>query len=141
MDNFTQLVEMYEKYKDKGLQILGFPCPQFMGQEFGTEKEIRNYLDQKFIVNYPMFSKIEINGVNTHPVYRYLKSNSKQMRDGKGIKNVPWNYGKFLVDFEGRVIKFYGPTVKPSKILQDIELVLRGETDWDKFIDESYYSV
>ena len=141
MDNFTQLVDMYDKYKEMGLQVLGFPCPQFMAQEYGTEKEIRNYIDAKFVVNYPMFSKIEINGSNTHPIYRYLKANSKQMRHSNGYKNVPWNYGKFLVDLEGRVIRFYGPKVKPIQILEDIEAVLTGEKDWDKFIDESYYSI
>jgi len=87
-----------------------------------------------------MFSKIEINGINTHPIYKYLKANSRQMRDNSGVKNVPWNFGKFLVDYEGRVIRFYGPTIKPSLILQEIEPVLKGEKEWDRFIDESYYS-
>lgn len=110
-----------------GLQILGFPCAQFMGQELATEKEIRNFIDKEFDVDFPMFSKIQINGPNTHPIYRYLKSNCEQMRDKNGLKNVPWNFGKFLVDSSGNVLKFYGPTAKPNQILNEILPILKGE--------------
>jgi glutathione peroxidase len=111
-----------------GLQIFGFPCGQFMGQELATEGEIREFIDKKFEVDFPMFSKININGPNTHPIYKYLKANSEQMRNSSGLKNVPWNFGKFLVNSHGKVVRFYGPAIKPIQILNDIEPILKGET-------------
>jgi glutathione peroxidase len=116
---------MYQKYKDSGLQILGFPCGQFMGQELSTDKEIRNFIDKKFNVDFPMFSKIEVNGNNTHPIFKYLKYNSGQMNQAKGLKNIPWNFAKFLVNSQGEVIKFYEPGIKPVEMMKDIQPLLR----------------
>jgi glutathione peroxidase len=119
---------MYRNYKDMGLQILGFPCGQFMGQELATEAEIQDFISKKFEVDFPMFSKISANGPTTHPIYKYLKSNCEQMRDSKGLKNVPWNFGKFLVNSQGKVLGFYGPSIKPNQILKEIEPILKGES-------------
>ena len=79
-DNYLQLVDLHNKYKDKGFSVLGFPCGQFMNQEFDSQKEIKEFVQEKFKVDFPMFSKIEVNGENTHPIYKYLKENSQDMK-------------------------------------------------------------
>jgi glutathione peroxidase len=92
-----------------------------MGQELSTENEIKSFVDSNFKVDFPMFSKIEVNGVNTHPIYKYLKHNCSEMRDEKkGYKNIPWNFAKFLVDADGKVIKFYSPKITPKEMMKDI---------------------
>jgi glutathione peroxidase len=119
--NFKGLVELYNKYKDKGLTVLAFPCNQFMGQESKCEIDIKNYAKDNFKAEFPMFSKIEINGPSTHPLFTYLKYNNKKFNEGKGeLKNIAWNFGKFLVNNEGKVIEFYDPTVSPSEIEKDL---------------------
>ncbi len=123
-DNYTQLVDLYNKYKNKGLQILGFPCGQFMNQELSTENEIKDFVSKKFEVDFPMLSKIEVNGENMHPIYKYLKLNSSQMSTEAGLKNIPWNFSKFLVDVNGKVIGYYEPKIKPNQMLTDIEKLL-----------------
>ena len=118
---------MYNKHKDQGLQIFGFPCGQFMNQELSSGEEIRKFIDENYKVSFPMFSKIEVNGANTHPIYKYLKFNSIQMKTDKGLTNIPWNFAKFLVDKNGKVIGFYKPNVKPTEMFKDIEPLLRKE--------------
>lgn len=118
------MVDLYNKYKEDGLQILGFPCGQFMNQELSTENEIKDYVTQKFQVDFPMLNKIEVNGPNTHPIYKYLKYNSNQMKTENGLKNIPWNFAKFLVDKDGKVISFYEPKIKPVQMVNDIEKLL-----------------
>lgn len=118
---------MYKKYKDDGLQILGFPCGQFFNQELSSEKEIQNFVNDKFKVDFPMFSKIEVNGPNTHPIFSYLKFNCPEMKTENGLKNIPWNFSKFLVNSEGKVISFYKPGVKPSEMTSAIELLLKSK--------------
>jgi len=95
-----------------------------MGQELKTNKEIKDYVDKNFKVDFPMSSKIEVNGEETHPIYKYLKYHSKEMKTDKGIKNIPWNFAKFLVDKDGKVMAFFGPKVKPDEILNDIKFLL-----------------
>ena len=118
---------MYNKHKDEGLQILAFPCGQFMNQELSTGQEIRKFVDDNYGVTFPMFAKIEVNGPNTHPIYKYLKYNSLQMNTTKGLANIPWNFAKFLVDKNGNVIGFFKPDVKPSEMFKDIEPLLRKD--------------
>ncbi|ASW44169.1 glutathione peroxidase [Clostridium isatidis] len=117
---FKELEELYREYKDKGLEILGFPCNQFASQDPGTNEEIQNFCQLNYGVTFTMFEKIDVNGEKAHPLYKYLKSQGKSIL-GKEIK---WNFTKFLIDSEGNVIKRYAPTTKPSKIKDDIEILL-----------------
>jgi glutathione peroxidase len=123
--NYRELVDLYEKYNTKGLEILGFPCNQFMGQESACELDIKNFASNKFKVTFPLFSKIEVNGPNTHPLYLYLKFKSADFNKGETeLKNIPWNFGKFLTDSEGKVIRFYKPDEDPTKMIPEIEKLL-----------------
>lgn len=123
-DHYTQLVDIYNEKKDKGLEVLAFPCGQFMNQELASNEEIEEFVEEKFKVTFPMFEKIEVNGPNTHPIYKYLKFHSKTMNTEKGLKNIPWNFGKFLVDREGKVVAFYTPKEKPNDIIHAIDKLL-----------------
>jgi len=95
-----------------------------MNQELSTEGEIKDFVTQKFNVDFPMFSKIEVNGDNMHPIYKYLKINTKELVCDKGLKNIPWNFSKFLVDKNGKVVAYYGPKVQPNDIVKEIERLL-----------------
>ncbi|KXG31059.1 hypothetical protein SORBI_3004G290100 [Sorghum bicolor] len=99
--NYTELSQLYEKYKDQGFEILAFPCNQFGGQEPGTNEEIVQFACTRFKAEYPIFDKVDVNGDNTAPIYKFLKS-SKGSLFGENIK---WNFSKFLVDKEGRVVE------------------------------------
>jgi glutathione peroxidase len=124
-DNYLELVEIYNTHKQDGLMIFGFPCGQFMGQELNNDEDIKEFVEKKFEVDFPMFSKIEVNGPNSHPIYKYLKANSQEMSDEKGLKNIPWNFAKFVVDSQGKVMNFYKPNMKPKEILKDILPILK----------------
>lgn len=106
------LEKLYLEYKDKGLVILGFPCNQFGHQEPGDEKSIQEGCMVNYGVTFPMFSKIEVNGKNAHPIYKYLKQELGNVL-GNRIK---WNFTKFLVDKEGRPVRRFSPATKPEKI-------------------------
>ena len=108
---YTQLQEMYEKYKDKGFVVLGFPCNQFGSQEPGTEADIKEFCTSKYAVTFPMFSKVEVNGDDATPIYQYLTSKDVAPQ-GKG--KVQWNFEKFLVDREGQLIARFSPRTKPD---------------------------
>lgn len=118
---YTGLEELWRKYRDQGLVVLGFPCNQFGAQEPGDEAAIGEFCSSKYDVTFPMFSKIEVNGENTHPVYRYLKKASPGVLGSEGIK---WNFTKFLVDAKGNVVARYASVTKPEKIAADIEPLL-----------------
>lgn len=113
---YAGLQALHEKYANKGLSILGFPCNQFLSQEPGTEEEIKNFCTREFGVKFDMFSKIDVNGDNTHPLYVYLKSQA----EGVMFDAIKWNFTKFLVNTEGKVLKRYAPSVKPKEIEADI---------------------
>ena len=117
---FKELEELYQEYKTKGVEILGFPCNQFAKQDSGSNEEIHEFCQLNYGVSFNMFEKIDVNGNNAHPLYKYLKNEVKGLF-GKGIK---WNFTKFLIDANGNVIKRYAPTVSPSKIKYDIEKLL-----------------
>lgn len=110
------LEELYKRYKDKGLSILGFPCNQFANQDPGSNEEIHSFCSLNYGVTFDMFQKVEVNGENTHPLYKFLKKEAKGML-GEKIK---WNFTKFLVDRDGNVIKRFSPTTDPKKIEKDI---------------------
>jgi glutathione peroxidase len=119
---YDGLEALYRKYKDKGLVVLGFPCNQFGSQEPGTEKEIQNFCRVNFGVTFPMFSKINVNGEDTHPLYQYLKSQKPGLLGTEAIK---WNFTKFLVDKEGNVVERFGSSTKPVELEDDIEALLK----------------
>ena len=115
------LQTLYDTYRDKGLVVLGFPCDQFGHQEPGDEEEIKNFCSLTYSVTFPMFSKIEVNGDNAHPLYRYLKSAKKGLLGTEAIK---WNFTKFLVAPDGAVLKRYAPTDTPARIAADLAALL-----------------
>ncbi len=117
---YKGLEELYEKYRERGLEILGFPCDQFMHQEPGSDEEIAQFCQLNFGVKFPIFKKIEVNGAGTHPVFRFLKSEAPGLL-GEGIK---WNFTKFLVDRSGRVVDRFAPNTVPEKIAGPIEKLL-----------------
>lgn len=120
-NQYEGLELLHQKYSNQGLAVLGFPCNQFLSQEPGTEEEIKEFCSLTFGVKFDMFSKIDVNGENTHPLYKYLKENSKGILGTDAIK---WNFTKFLVDKNGKVIKRYAPSTKPSEIEEDIVSLL-----------------
>ena len=117
---YEGLEELYRKHKDEGLVILGFPCNQFGNQEPGGKKEIEEGCLLNYGVSFPMFDKVEVNGSNTHPVFRYLKSELGGML-GSRIK---WNFTKFLIDANGKPVKRFAPITKPEKIGPYVEGLL-----------------
>jgi glutathione peroxidase len=118
---YEGLENLYERYKDQGLVILGFPCNQFGNQEPGTEKEISEGCLINYGVSFPMFSKIEVNGEDAHPIYKYLKNRLP----GVFGKNIKWNFAKFLIDRNGKPVKRFSPTTIPEKLVKDIEKYLK----------------
>jgi glutathione peroxidase len=118
---FEGLEELYNDYKDQGLEILGFPCNQFANQDSGSNEEIHQFCQLNYGVTFTMFEKIDVNGKNEHPLYTYLKNEAK----GLLSKEIKWNFTKFLIDSHGNVIKRYAPTVSPLKMKADIEKMLK----------------
>lgn len=118
---YEGLEKLYQTYRDKGFEILGFPCNQFANQEPGDEKEIAQFCSLNYGVSFPMFSKIEVNGKNAHPLYQYLKSAAPGTLGSQAIK---WNFTKFLMNREGHVIERYSPRTEPVSLQGDIEKLL-----------------
>ncbi|KAK7277664.1 hypothetical protein RJT34_22679 [Clitoria ternatea] len=119
--NYSQLTELYSRYKSRGLEILAFPCNQFLRKEPGTSQEAQDFACTRYKAEYPIFGKIRVNGPKTAPVYKFLKT----QKSGTLGSRIKWNFTKFLVDEEGRVIQRYGPTTKPLAIENDIKKALR----------------
>lgn len=118
---YKGLQALYEEYREAGLEVLGFPCNQFAGQEPGDNEEIRQFCQTNYGVSFPLFAKIEVNGANAHPLFEYLKSEAKGALGSRAIK---WNFTKFLVDREGRVLRRYAPNVDPARLEADIAAAL-----------------
>jgi len=116
-NQYEGLESLYQKYKDKGLVVLGFPCNQFMNQEPLSEDEIKSFCSLTYGVTFPMFAKIDVNGENAHPLYKYLKESKKGLLGSEAIK---WNFTKFLVDKNGNVINRFAPATKPETLEVDI---------------------
>ncbi len=114
---YQGLQELYAKYKKQGFEVLGFPCDQFGHQEPGSDEEIRSFCETNYGVEFPLFSKIEVNGSNTHPVFELLKSK----KGGLLGDTIKWNFTKFLVAKDGKVVDRYAPTTPPERITGDIE--------------------
>ena len=118
---FAGLEEMYEKYREQGLEILGFPCNQFGKQDPGSNDEIMEFCQLNYGVSFPMFGKIEVNGSDTDPLFKLLK---KEAPGALGTQRIKWNFTKFLIDPSGKVLKRYAPTVKPKDIEKDVKKLL-----------------
>lgn len=113
---FKELQELYEEYKDQGLVVLGFPSDQFNDQEFADMKDTMEFCQLNYGVSFPMFKKIDVKGENVHPLFEYLVSQKK----GLLTEDIKWNFTKFLVDPDGKVVKRYAPQSSPKKIEDDL---------------------
>jgi len=118
---YEGLEELHRQYGPRGLAVLGFPCNQFGAQEPGDAQEIANFCSTTYDVTFPMFSKIDVNGPSTHPLYRLLKGEAKGML---GTESIKWNFTKFLVDREGEVVSRHAPTDTPASLKNEIETLL-----------------
>ncbi|WP_288367126.1 glutathione peroxidase, partial [uncultured Acinetobacter sp.] len=110
---FAGLEKIYEKYKEQGFEVLGFPCNQFGGQDPGSNQEIGSFCQRNYGVSFPMFAKVDVKGPEAHAIFRYLT------REAKGIlgsENIKWNFTKFLVSRDGKVLNRYAPTTKPESL-------------------------
>ena len=119
---YKGLQALYEEFRDRGFVVLGFPCDQFAHQEPGTDEEIGAFCERNFGVEFPLFSKIEVNGSGAHPLYDWLKSEKSGVLGGR----INWNFTKFLVGREGRVIDRFGPARKPEDLRAAVADALRG---------------
>jgi glutathione peroxidase len=118
---YKGLEAVHKQFKDKGFAVLGFPCDQFGHQEPGDEAEIMQFCSLTYDVSFPMFAKVKVNGDDADPVYKLLKSEAPGLLGTEGIK---WNFTKFLVGKDGKVVKRYGSMDKPEDIAKDIEKLL-----------------
>lgn len=112
---FKGLQELYKKYHNQGLEILGFPCDQFNNQEFDNIDETTQFCQMNYGVSFPIFAKIDVNGTNADPLFTFLKEQKS---------NIKWNFTKFLIDRNGQIIERYAPTTEPNKIEKDLEKLL-----------------
>ncbi len=115
---YAELEDLYKKYSGKGLKILGFPCNQFGDQEPGNNQNIASFCQKNYGVDFQMFEKIDVNGKDAHPLYKYL---TKTAPGVLGTESVKWNFTKFLVDRKGKILKRYAPSVSPKEIVPEIE--------------------
>jgi glutathione peroxidase len=120
---YQGLQGLYAKFKRRGFEVLAFPCDQFGHQEPGSDREILSFCETNFGIEFPLFAKVEVNGDNAHPLFKYLKS----QKGGLLGSSIKWNFTKFLVDRNGKVVGRYAPIVTPQRIASDI----------DKTLDES----
>jgi glutathione peroxidase len=118
---YTGLEALYRKYRERGFAVLGFPCNQFGAQEPGSEADIQTFCSATYDVTFPMFAKIDVNGVHAHPLYAWLKGEKPGVLGTEGIK---WNFTKFLVDRKGQVVKRYAPKDKPEDLDQAVAALL-----------------
>lgn len=118
---YKGLEELYKRYKDKGLVVIGFPCNQFGSQEPGSEAEISSFCELNYGVSFPLSAKIDVNGDNADPLYEYLKAEKPGLLGSKAVK---WNFTKFLIGRDGKPLKRYAPTDKPEDLTGDIEKAL-----------------
>jgi glutathione peroxidase len=118
---YKGLQALYEKYQDQGLVVLGFPCNQFGSQESGSEEEIASFCEMNFGVSFPLMGKVDVNGADAAPLYKWLSEEAPGLLGSKAIK---WNFTKFLVGKDGQVIKRYAPQDTPQSLAKDIEAAL-----------------
>jgi len=119
---YEGLETLYERYADRGLVVLGFPCDQFGNQEPGDEEEIKSFCSLTYNVSFPMFAKVLVNGDDAHPLFAWLR----EEKAGLGGGDIKWNFTKFLIDPDGKVVQRYESTIKPEALAADIEGSLAG---------------
>ncbi|MCG9876409.1 MAG: glutathione peroxidase [Leptospiraceae bacterium] len=118
---YKGLQAIYEKYNKDGFEVLAFPCNQFGEQEPGDDTEIKSFCDMNYSITFPIFKKVDVNGKAAHPLYNYLKQQAPGLL---GLKDIKWNFTKFLIDKDGKVVKRYAPMTEPSQIEDDIKKLL-----------------
>jgi glutathione peroxidase len=121
---YAGLEELYRAYKDRGFEVLGFPCNQFGAQEPGSAAEIGAFCETNYGVSFPLFAKIDVNGTDAHPLYRFLKEGKPGIF---GTENIKWNFTKFLIDRKGNVVGRFGPATEPKTLAVTIEELLDGQ--------------
>jgi glutathione peroxidase len=119
---YAGLEKLHRRYSNQGLAVMGFPCDQFGHQEPGDEAEIQKFCSLTYDVTFPMFAKVEVNGENAHPLFKALKAAAPGLI---GTSFIKWNFTKFLIDKQGKVVNRYGPAERPESIAKDIEPLLR----------------
>ncbi|WP_129688778.1 glutathione peroxidase [Gottfriedia acidiceleris] len=120
---YKDLQALYEEYKEDGLEILGFPCNQFMNQEPGSNEEIQSFCELNFGVTFPVFGKIDVNGDKADPLFKYLSSKAPGIM---GLKSIKWNFTKFIIDKNGEVIERFAPQTNPQEMRSTIEKLLKA---------------
>jgi glutathione peroxidase len=120
---YRGLETLFRKYRDRGFEVLGFPCNQFGRQEPGSESEIGTFCYENYGVSFPMFEKIDVNGESAHPLYGWLQANAPGIL---GIKRIKWNFTKFLIDRKGNVAERFAPATKPESLEKEVEKLLQG---------------
>ena len=121
---YTGLERLYERFRSRGFEILGFPCDQFGHQEPGSNAEIATFCNRSYGITFPIFAKIEVNGKNAHPIFRWLR----QQKGGLLGNAIKWNFTKFLINRSGAVHERFAPTTKPESLISDIEDLLKHES-------------
>ncbi|QKE71953.1 glutathione peroxidase [Arthrobacter citreus] len=120
---YKDLQALYEEYKEQGLVILGFPCNQFMNQEPGSNEEIQSFCELNYGVSFPVFGKIEVNGDKADPLFKYLSSEAPGIM---GLKSIKWNFTKFIIDKNGKVIERFAPQTNPQELRPTLEKLLKA---------------
>ena len=118
---YEGLQKLYDVYKEQGLEILAFPCNQFGEQEKGKEEEIKDFCEKNYSITFPIFEKVEVNGKNAHPLFRFIK---EQKKGFMGTESIKWNFSKFLLNKSGEVVKRYGSLDVPENLETDIKQLL-----------------
>ncbi len=118
---YAELEALYQKYRERGFAVLGFPCGQFMNQELSSNQEIQEFCSVSYNVTFPMFAKIDVNGPDAHPLYKHLVA---EAAGWLGVRRIGWNFSKFLIDRNGKVFKRYSTMATPKSIQRDIEKLL-----------------
>jgi len=124
---YACLEELYRKYKDRGLAVLGFPCNQFGRQEPGSAAEIGAFCERNYGASFPIFARINVNGADAHPLYRFLKKSKPGILGAFGSSGIRWNFTKFLIDRHGKVVGRYGPSTTPRSLGAKIEELLNSQ--------------
>lgn len=118
---FAGLEKLYQEFKDKDFEVLGFPCNQFGGQDPASNNEIGLFCQKNYGVSFPMFAKVDVKGPEAHPIFRFL---TREVKGVLGTHNIKWNFTKFLVGRDGKVLQRYAPTTKPEALEKDIQTAL-----------------
>jgi glutathione peroxidase len=123
---YAGLEQLYRTYHQRGLEVLGFPCKQFGGQEPGSSSEIGVFCERNYGVTFPMFAKIDVNGAQTHPLYRFLKQRNPGFLGVFGFSGIRWNFTKFLIDRNGNAVERFSSATSPKSLARKIEALLGG---------------